>query len=110
MKEEKREVKKIGIFSVAKVLALFGILFGIVYGVQVGLAANSSPLTFAEAATYAAQDPTVAITAYSIALGWWMVIIAPIVYAIVYYLVGLIGGLLYNWFARMVGGIKLYLD
>jgi hypothetical protein len=110
MKNEIKEIKKIGIFSVAKILTLFGILLGILYGVQIGLASNANPLTFADAATYAAQDPTIAVTAYSIALGWWMIILAPIVFAILYYLSGLIGGLVYNWFARMVGGIKIDLE
>lgn len=110
MKEEKKEIKKLGIFSVAKILALFGVLLGILYGLQIGLVSSSNPLTFEEATTYVLQDPTIAMTAYSVAFGWWMIIVAPIVFAILYYVFGLLIALIYNWFSRMIGGVKIYLN
>jgi hypothetical protein len=110
MKLETKVIKKLKIVSLAKVLSMFGIIFGIIYGIQMGFASMSTPLTFAEATAYATQDPSVAFMAYSIALGWWMLIVAPILFAVVYFLSGLIGGLLYNLFAKMCGGIKVVLE
>ena len=110
MKAETKEVKKVNIYSIAKMIALFGAIMGLIYGIQVGLTSMATPLTFAEATGYAQEDMSVAATAYSIALGWWMLIIAPILYAVIYFISGLITGLLYNLFAKFIGGVKVVLD
>ena len=110
MKAETKEVKKVGIYSIAKIIALFGIIMGFVYGIQSGLASVATPLTFAEATSYVEQDVSIAFTVYSIALGWWMLIIAPVLYALVYFISGLITGLLYNLFAKFIGGVKIILN
>jgi len=110
MKAETKEVKKVNVYSVAKIIAIFGIVMGLLYGIQVGITSMSNPLTFAEATSYATQDATIAVTAYSIALGWWMLIIGPALYAVIYFISGLIMGLLYNLFSKYVGGVKVVLN
>jgi hypothetical protein len=104
-----QEIKKIKIMSLAKIAMLFGVLPGIIYGIQIGLASTVSPLTFAEATSYAMQDPIVALQAYLIALGWWSLIIAPILIGSVYFVAGIIVAWLYNMFVKAVGGIKIEL-
>ncbi len=102
-----QEIKKIKTMSLAKIAMLFGVLLGILYGIQMVFASTRSPLTFAEATSYAIQDPTVAVPAYLIALGWWSLIIAPVMMGISYFVAGIIIAWLYNMFVMAVGGIKI---
>ncbi len=104
-----QELKKINLVSLAKIAMLFGILYGIFFGIQIGFISNSNPLTFAEATEYAAQDPTIALTAYMIALGWWGIIVAPILMGISYFVFGIVVAWLFNMFVKLVGGIKIEL-
>lgn len=97
MKNEKREIKRIGIVSTIKISLLF-VVFGAVLQIlyflilkflpaialQFGI--DSSSLTLANVVIYMAQS------------------------AISLMIAAIIGVALYNWFARMVGGIKIDLD
>ena len=119
MREEKREIKKIGIYSIATILALFGVLYGLYVGIPVAIQAGQNPVSFSEVMTYvqqyaqtngyqAAAQITPGAILYS--LGWWAIIVTPIIFAIVQFIVGIVGALIYNLFARWVGGVKIYLD
>lgn len=110
MKSEIREIKRIRILTLAKIFALIGLLSGLLTGIQAGMQSTVSPLAFADAASYAQQDPSLAPLAFLVAFGWWAVIIAPIVFAIVQFVMGLIIGLIYNLFAKFVGGVKIELE
>jgi hypothetical protein len=111
LKEVKmQEIKKVGLMSVAKVLALFGVLMGLLFGIQMGFLSANNPLTFSEATEYVVQDPTIALTAYTIALGWWSIIVSPILMGIVYFVSGIILAWLFNMFTKLVGGVKIELS
>lgn len=105
-----QEIKKVNIISIAKIVAIFGVLMGILFGFQMGLLSVNESLTFAQATEYASQDPTIALTAYAIAFGWWSVIIVPIVMGIGYFVSGIVLAWLFNISARFVGGVKIELS
>ncbi len=90
---DKKEIKKIGVLSLAKIYAvitaIFGLIIGIIYAV-VGTAASVS----GEAGVLAA-------------LGIGSIIVMPIVYGIIGFISGAIGAWLYNLVANWIGGIEL---
>ena len=89
-----QEVKRIGVMSVAKISALFGIFLGLVMGIL-----------FVIASKYAATSGLPEIPIGS--TGWSSLIVLPIFYGIVYFISGVVGAGVYNLFAKWVGGIKL---
>ena len=91
-------VKSVDIFSWAKIQALFGIIFGLFYGILfavigavVGLSTVSPGMGSIEA------------------MGVLSIIIFPIMFAIMGFICGAIMALLYNIFAKAVGGVKVEL-
>ncbi len=105
-----QEIKKVKLMPIAKIAALFGVLMGLLFGLQMGFFSVSNPLTFAEATEYVAQDPTIALTAYMVAFGWWSIIIAPILFGVGYFVSGIVLAWLFNMFTRLVGGVKVELS
>jgi hypothetical protein len=90
-------LKRIGVLSLAKletiIMAIFGFFAGIFYAIFPQLINTSSVDT-------AVGNP----------FGWWGVIIFPIIYAILGFVIGVIGAWVYNLLARWVGGIELELS
>lgn len=92
------ELKKIRVMSLAKITLLFGLLYGIISGI-------ASAVAYAKGDVLAAagqQIPAIITT-----LGYWSLLVMPILNAIIYFLAGLIGAILYNLFASWVGGVNL---
>ena len=85
--------------SVAKISLMIGILVGLVIGILMAIVSSSAN------AEVLATLPAV----YSMMLGWKAIIIGPIFYGVLYFISGLIGALIYNLFAKLVGGIKIEL-
>lgn len=83
------EFKQFDVLSVAKILGILGAIAGFIVGVLVGLASSTIPMGFIGK------------------LGWMAVIALPILYGIIYFLIGLIGAALYNLIAARMGGIKV---
>lgn len=96
-----QEVKKVGIWSVAKISLLFGVLFGILYGLY---AAFILPSIVAANPELAAQFGTMQSGS-----GLMIFFIVLIYMAVVSFIVGIISALLYNLFAKLVGGVKIEL-
>ena len=92
------ELKKIKVMSLAKISLLFGILYGIVSGIVSSIAYAKADILIA-----AGQQVPALITT----LGYWSLIVLPILNGIIYFILGIIGALLYNLFASWVGGVKL---
>jgi hypothetical protein len=90
-----QEIKSVDIVSWAKIHALFGIVSGLIYGVIVAL--------FSSAIGTARGMPGLG------ALGLLSIIVFPIMFAIIAFLMGAIMALLYNFFADKVGGIQINL-
>lgn len=107
-----QEIKKIKGISVAKILALFGILIGFIQGILMGqlssqYAQEGIALTLKEALEYIMQTPTIGLTPLFVALGWWSVILAPIALGLSYFVSGLVLAWIFNMFTKLVGGVKI---
>lgn len=93
-----KKVNRLGVLSVAKfqgmMMALMGLLFGIIGGgmssLLGGLAAQSgADLGFMGSA------------------GWLLVLILPILYGVMGFIMGAIGAFFYNIVAKVAGGIEV---
>src|SRR5215211_5371208 len=95
----KVQIKRMGVFSCAKIysitLAAMGLIIGVIYGLifMAGGGRNSGPAG-----------------ASSLVIGLVMMIAIPIFYGIIGFIGGLIGGLVYNVAAGVVGGLELELE
>lgn len=88
-------VKRVGILSMAKlqaiIMAIMGLILGIFYTVFASLISK----------TNSAAEPALA------KFGWIGIILFPIIYGILGFVVGAIGAWLYNLIAKGVGGIEM---
>ncbi|MDO8516932.1 MAG: hypothetical protein Q7S33_02300 [Nanoarchaeota archaeon] len=95
-----QEIKKLGSLSIAKISGLFGVLYGFVVGVMIGVIStmyNSPTYATALGADY---------TAYS-TMGWAALIIMPILMGVLYFIAGIVMSVIYNLFAKQIGGIEV---
>ncbi len=86
-------LKRVGIFSAAKISGIIGVVIGLVFGFATAIVGNISELT-----------------GTTTELGWSSVIIFPLVYGLLGFVGGAIYAFLYNQFAKLVGGIELELE
>ncbi len=102
----KVQIKRVGVFSCAKMysitLAAIGLIIGVIYGLifmVVGGAMMAS----------GGRD-TGPAGASSLVIGLVMMIAIPVFYGILGFIGGLIGGLVYNVASGIVGGLELELE
>jgi hypothetical protein len=97
------KLKKIGALSLAKVqtifMAVFGLFVGLFYAILGLLISNLSADVQQEAGLAGAGELFTP----------WAILIMPIMYAIIGFVLGLICAWLYNLVAKLVGGIELEL-
>jgi len=101
-------IRRFGVLSVAKMYGLLMFIFGLVFGVIYGLF-----LILFGAAMTAASGEGINATAggvSTVVLGLGMMIGLPIFYGVLGFIMGAIGGLVYNILAGMVGGVKFELE
>jgi len=91
-------VKSVGVWSIARIM-------GLVYGC-LGLIFAPLFLLFGLLGSIAGQNKTPFAGIFGIAFA----IMMPIMYGVIGFVSGAIGGLLYNVFAKLVGGFELDLD
>lgn len=91
-------VKSVGVMSVAKIMAL---MYGCVALIFVPFF-----LILSLVGTFAGQEKN----PFAGLFGLFLAIFAPILYAALGFIGGAIGALLYNLFARLVGGFELELE
>jgi hypothetical protein len=91
-------VKSVDIFSWAKIQALFGIVFGLFYGIL--FAVMSAVVGLSKVAPGMSSIE---------AMGVLSIIIFPIMFAVMGFICGAIMALLYNIFAKTVGGVQVEL-
>ena len=102
----KVQVKRVGVFSYAKItavtMAAFGVILGVIYGL-IFMAVGGAIMAGGgrEANTAGAS---------SLVIGLIMMVAIPIFYAVLGFFAGLLGGAIYNVAARTVGGIELELE
>lgn len=94
-----QEVKRVGIWSVAKIFLFFGIAMGLIFGIYYSLMiANISSI-----------NPLLAEQIGVMTGGqiFMIFIVMLLVISVMSFLSGIIGAALYNLFAKMIGGIKV---
>ncbi|MCX6688752.1 MAG: hypothetical protein NTZ39_03520 [Methanoregula sp.] len=91
-------VKSVDIFSWAKIQALFGVIFGLFYGIL-----------FAVLSAVVGPSKVMPGMGPIEAFGVLSIITFPIMFAIMGFICGAIMALLYNIFAKSVGGVKVEL-
>lgn len=103
----KVQIKRVGVFSCAKIysitLAAIGLIFGILYGLIFMVLGGAMMAAGGGREAGAAG-------ASSLVIGLLMMIIIPITYGIIGFIGGLIGGLVYNVASGVVGGLELELE
>jgi uncharacterized protein with PQ loop repeat len=90
-----QEIKSIDVVSWAKIHALFGIVFGLFYGILFAI--------MGAAIGFSRGLPIVG------ALGILSIIIFPIIFGVIAFIMGAIMAMLYNLFADKMGGIQVNL-
>lgn len=95
---ELKEIKQIGYLPVGKISALFGALFGVIGALYI--------LFLYPVVVQSAIAQGQAVTE----IPKWMSIVALFGYPLLYFIAGIIFAGLYNWFAKLVGGIKVNLS
>ena len=92
-----KELKKIGVLSTGKIMAIIGLIFGFLYALLiyiVQLVVPASALTSASGSTY---QPFSAI----------ILLEGPGIGLVVYCLIGMFVAVIYNLLAKLMGGIKI---
>lgn len=103
----KLRIKKLGILSVAKIYAVMGLVFGLLIGVPYGGMIIVFSLIGAGGA---GGDAALAIGGGGIVMGLVIMILIPVGYAVMAFISGVIGALIYNIFAAMVGGVEIEVE
>jgi hypothetical protein len=101
-------VRRVGVFSVAKIEGLLMLVIGLIIGVLYGV---FFMIFGAAMASMVPRGNSQAIGGVgSIVGGLVIMIVVPIFYGLLGFIGGAIGGLIYNIAAGIVGGIKLELE
>ncbi|MBC7930418.1 MAG: DUF3566 domain-containing protein [Rubrivivax sp.] len=102
----KMQVKRVGIFSYAKISAVtcaaFGLIFGVIYGLIFMIVGGAMMAGGGRDASGAGAG--------SMVIGLLAMIGIPIFYGVLGFIVGAIGGVIYNVAAGFVGGLELELE
>jgi hypothetical protein len=101
-------VRRVGVFSLAKIQALLGFVIGLIIGVIYGLIIMIFGATIL-AMSSRGQD-TAAGGVSTVVMGLVVMISVPIFYTVLGFIGGAIVGLVYNLAAGIVGGVKLELE
>ena len=97
-----QEIKKVGVFSFAKIEAALGAIIGFIIGL---IWAVIGTALFGIAETAGAVMPR----GFGLLFGLAAVIILPILYAVIGFIAGIIIAFLYNVVAGWIGGIEIEL-
>jgi hypothetical protein len=101
-------IRRVGVFSLAKIQALLTFVIGLIFGVIYGLFFMLFGAAISAMAQRGGDQAMGGIS--SIVIGLVMMIAFPIVAGIMGFIGGAINGLIYNIAAGIVGGIKLELE
>ena len=100
-------IRRFGVISVAKMYALLMFIFGLIFGVIYGLIL----IVFGGAILALGPNRDAAAGGVStVVMGIAMMIILPITYGVLGFIMGAIGALIYNAVAGIVGGVKFELE
>ena len=93
---EKKVVKRIGVWSYARMATIIMALFGLINGIYTAILLASFGVN-----SKGMFDPL------TLSLGPLAIILFPIIFAILGFIGGIIGAWLYNLIAKWVGGVKI---
>ena len=100
----KLRIRKLGVLSFAKMQGLVGLVIGLIIGVIYGLIIIAYSLL---GASMISGDSRLAVGGGGVVIGIIAMIGFPIMYGILGFVGGAIGALLYNLFAKVVGGVEI---
>jgi hypothetical protein len=102
----KVQIKRVGVFSCAKIyaitLAAFGIIIGVIYGLLFMIVGG--------AMMAGGGRDSGAAGASSLVIGLIMMVAIPVLYGLIGFIAGIIGGVVYNVASGVVGGLELELE
>ena len=93
-------LKKVGVFSLAKLYSVLMFVIGFFIGLF---------FSFIAYLTKSAAPTTPDLAVYH-AIGFWALLIFPVLYGIIGFIAGAVGAFLYNLIAKSVGGLELEFD
>jgi len=91
-------VKSVGVLSIAKILGLVQACLGLIFAPFFLLVGVLGSLAGQQRSPFAGM------------FGVFFALFMPVLYGVIGFLTGAIGGLLYNFFAKMVGGFELEIE
>ena len=103
----KMQIRRMGVFSCAKIYAIVMAAFGLVIGVIYGLFFMIVGGAMLAAGSGREAGPA---GASGLIIGLVMMVVIPIFYGVLGFVMGAIGALVYNIAAGFVGGIELELE
>ena len=92
-------LKKVGVLSVAKIMGAMQAVIGLLIGLFMGAIFSVMPMNNPDVPSWLAPS-----------FGIGAIVFAPVMYGIFGFIAGAIGGVVYNLFAGMVGGLELHLE
>src|SRR5215203_5332273 len=102
----KVQVKRVGVFSYAKItavtMAAFGVILGVIYGLIFMVVGGAMMAGGGRNSGTAGAS--------SLVIGLIMMVAIPVFYGVIGFIAGLIGGAIYNVASGFVGGIELELE
>lgn len=103
----KLRIRKLGVLSVAKMYAVMMLVISLLIAIPYGLFIIVFSLIGAGSAS---GDAAVMLGGGGIVMGFGIMIGMPIMYALMGFVFGALGALIYNVFAGMVGGIEIEVE
>ena|SRR5437016_4336679 len=100
-------INKLGVLSVAKIQGVMGLVIGLIIGVIYGLIIILYSLL---GASLVRGNASFAVGGGGVVIGIIAMIGFPIMYAVIGFVGGAIGALIYNLFAKFVGGIEMEVE
>ncbi len=98
-------LKKIGVMSVAKISGAMYAVMGLLFGLAMSAIFSIIPMASALSGNESGLPSWLGTS-----LGIGSLVVLPIVYGVLGFVLGAIGALLYNLFAGLVGGVVLHLE
>jgi hypothetical protein len=102
----KMVIKRLGVFSVAKIYSVVMAGIGLLVGIPLGLIM----IVFGAAIMAGGRGDSAAGGGVGIGVGIFYMIGLPIMYGIIGFIFGAIGALIYNMAAGIIGGVQLELE
>lgn len=102
----KLRIKSLGVLSVAKMYAVMMLVMSLLISIPYGLVI----MVFGAAALGTGDRGGMAAGGGAIVIGLLVMVGIPILYSIIGFIAGVIGALIYNLFASLVGGIEIEVE